>query len=108
MFFCSKLKQENQRLRADLAERHNSLDTTRAALAASEQALSALQAELDSQGSRERFHGELFQLLHSYSESFQAFRGTLATLSTTLREEKGFAIQAATSSNESQAATEQI
>ncbi len=108
MFFCSKLKQENQRLRADLAERQSSLETIRTALAASEQALNAKQAELDSLRSREHFHGELFQLLHSYSESFQAFRGTLASLSTSLRDEKGHAIRAATSSSETQAATEQI
>jgi len=108
MFFFSKLRHENQRLRADLAERQDSLDAARAALAASEAALKTLQAEGSSRQARAQFNENIFQQLLSYAESFQTFRGTLSVLATTLQDEKGNAIQAATTSGESQQATEQI
>ena len=108
MFFGSKLRHENQRLRADLAEQQSALDSARAALADRERALQDLQNEINSKQTRSAFHSEIFQLLLSYSESFQTFRGSLATLSNSLRDEKIHAIQAATSSGASQRATKQI
>ncbi len=108
MFFSSKLRQENQRLSANLAELQNALESARASQTASEQAFRNLQAEMEIKQARAGFQDQIFQRLLSYSESFQAFRGSLATLSNSLRDEKLHAIEAAATSGESQHATEQI
>ncbi len=106
--FGAKHRKENQRLQVELNARQQELDAARNALQAREQALDELRAEMDTWRQREHFNQEIFRLLHSYSESFQAFRLTLASLATSLREEKSHAMIAANSSGETQQATQQI
>ena len=107
MFF-KKHHQEVQRLRAELTAKNQALAEIQHALQTSEHDLSELRHHLAASEQKEQFHQDIFRQIQTYSESFQSFRASLATLANTLREEKSHALNASTSSMESQHATEQI
>lgn len=108
MFFSSKLRQDNENLRAQLAERERALEAARSTLAASEASLVALKSANTTREGLDWFHLQIFQQQQSYAESFQAFRASLAGLATTLHEKRSNASQVAATSRENQQATEQI
>ncbi len=107
MFF-KKHHQEIQRLKTELAAKNQALAEAHHALQTTEHALSEVRIDLISSQQKAQFHQDIFKQIQTYSASFQAFRASLATLATSLREEKSHALNASTSSMESQHATQQI
>ncbi|MBV2234265.1 MAG: CZB domain-containing protein [Sterolibacterium sp.] len=108
MFFRSRLRQDNENLRKQLAEHEHALTAARSALTDTETALAEINSANHRREEQDWFHEQIFQQQQSYAESFQAFRTSLAELASELHDKRSNAAQVAITSRENQDATQQI